>query len=709
MQTLLNVYLFNFRPDLSSMFNFRHHHCFKVDQIKAFVLLLCFSLPYLAAGQTFQRWEIDPQGGIVWNVDDRVPHYDHIEMSGEKVSAVLRYGVNRDGSFSLERSVVLPMLRTIPNNTHASLNRRFSHDFLSPVMVNKQSLNNECVQSIRLDGKLTVRSTFTIGHNRASKNKRELDPAVMVERTIFPSTTLPMVCENYRLTNISGKDIEIVLPVQRIEYSIPKEKVVDGPFRLIAKTSNPRDTTVVVKPGESVDFAASIQGHRQSEPELSADINAELDSRKEFVGRIWDSLMFECPDSVITTEFAFAKIRATESIYRTKGGLMQSPGGEAYYAAIWANDQAEYLNPFLPFLGYDKGNESAVNSFRHFARFMNPAYTPIPSSIIAEGDDFWNGAGDRGDCAMIAYGASRFALANGQMETAVKLFPLIEWCLEYSRRKTNANGVIASDSDELEGRFPAGDANLCTSSLHYDALLSGAYLAAELGKNKHAAKYRAEAEKLRKAIGNHFGSEVEGFPTYRYYEGNDLLRSWICMPLVVGIYDRKDGTIDALLSPRLMTPDGLLTQSGTATYWDRSTLYALRGIFAAGERSKALDFLSHYSKTRLLSDHVPYPIEAWPEGNQRHLSTESALYCRIITEGLFGIRPVGFSKFEMTPQLPDEWDKMSLRNVAAFTDTPFDIEISRSGNKLDVVISKNGKIAVKKRIENGKTMTVKIS
>ena len=29
---------------------------------------------------------------------------------------------------------------------------------------------------------------------------------------------------------------------------------------------------------------------------------------------------------------------------------MHGPGGESYYAAIWANDQAEYINPFFPYL-----------------------------------------------------------------------------------------------------------------------------------------------------------------------------------------------------------------------------------------------------------------------------------------------------------------------------------------------------------------------
>ena len=97
---------------------------------------------------------------------------------------------------------------------------------------------------------------------------------------------------------------------------------------------------------------------------------------------------------------------------------------------------------------------------------MNAEYRPIPSSIIAEGDDIWNGAGDRGDAAMIAYGAARYALARGERNEAEELWPLVEWCLEYCRRKLTPEGVVASDTDELEGRFPAGKANLCTSTLY---------------------------------------------------------------------------------------------------------------------------------------------------------------------------------------------------------------------------------------------------
>lgn len=59
-------------------------------------------------------------------------------------------------------------------------------------------------------------------------------------------------------------------------------------------------------------------------------------------------------------------------------------------------------------------------------------------------------------------------------------------------------GVVSSDSDELEGRFPAGKANICTSSLLYDALNSAAYLGRDLGKStKLIAQYKDMAKALK--------------------------------------------------------------------------------------------------------------------------------------------------------------------------------------------------------------------
>lgn len=642
------------------------------------------------------RWSINPDGSISWNVKDRIPHYDHIEMNGLKVSTVLRYGVNADGSFELNKSMVWPMLRTIPNNTHASLMRRFAWNATDMVAVNGQSLSREKVNKITLDGKMTVESAIGLSRNA----KAELT------RIIFPAVAKPAVYEKYILRNTGSSPLTVEVPESRAVINTDPEKGVDGSYKLVSEIIGA--ATKQLQPKEELVFYAAITGYKNGEAELKPDVEKELQERKELIAGFWNNLILETPDPVVNTMFAFAKIRGAESIYDTKGGLMHGPGGESYYAAIWANDQTEYINPFFPYLGYGAGNGSALNSFKHFARFMNPEYEKIPSSIIAEGIDVWGGAGDRGDAAMVAYGASRYALARGDKAEAEELWPLIEWCLEYCHRNLNDKGVVASDSDELEGRFPAGKANLCTSSLYYDALRSAVYLGKDLKKPFSVlSAYEKQARDLRENMENYFGAKVEGFDTYQYYEGNDVLRSWICIPLTVGIFDRKEGTINALFSPRLWTENGLLTQAGSETFWDRSTLYALRGVYACGATEKATKYLKFYSNQRLLGEHVPYAIEAWPEGSQRHLSAESGLYGRIITEGMFGIRPTGLKSFTFTPRLPSEWNSMNLRKIKAFN-TTFDIEVLRENGKQLVTVKSEGKTLLHKAIKEGEIVSVKL-
>lgn len=660
----------------------------------AAILMMAASCPLSA----HRYWNLDSSGGITWNVGQGMnqieSHSDHVEMAGKRVATVLRYGVDASGAFTLNKSMVWPMLRTVPNNTHASLMRRFDWNPLDAVTVNGRSLTNEKVKKISLKNALEVESDFRNGYYGDCRLKR----------TYFPSTELPTLIEKYVLVNIGRKALLVEVPEGGFHSFTDPELGIRGSYEIrglinegIAKS---------LQPGDSIVFVAQLSAKASDEDFIWADAEKEYAARKNLVDGLMSGLVLETPDSVINKMMDFAKVRACESIYATKGGPLHGPGGESYYAAIWANDQAEYVNPFFPFTGYQYGNESALNSFRHFARFMNHEYKTIPSSIIAEGDDIWNGAGDRGDCAMISYGAARYALARGSREEAEELWPLISWCLEYCNRKLNEDGVVASDSDELEGRFPSGDANLCTSSLYYDALLSASYLAKELGK-PNASLYARQASDLRKNIDKYFAHDVEGFDTYAYYKGNDVLRSWICIPLAVGIDERAQGTIDALFSPRLWTDNGLLTQAGDKTFWDRSTLYALRGIYAVGAADKATEYMKKYSRTRLLGEHVPYAIEAWPEGGQRHLSAESGLYARIITEGLFGIRPTGLRSFALTPRLPSEWNHMNLRNIRAFG-SDFDIAVERAGNgKLKVTIYNNGKKTTRV-VKDGKSISVKL-
>lgn len=642
------------------------------------ICMLLSAHSFTAWANETSRWQMQPDGSIEWTADKQLPHSDHIEMSGKQVSVVLRYGVDQKGAFILNKSMVWPLLRTIPNNTHASLMRRFNWNLPDALTVNGRTLTNEKVENIRLKGMLSIVSSFNEGFNGECKLIREY----------LPSTELPALVENYALINTGKQSISIEIPAMEYKQTTAPEKGVDGSYSI--EMTVDKNGYFNVQPGDTLFFSAFIAGYKSGQSRPVMDGRQEKQKRLALVNEWMNNLVLETPDPVIDRMFAFSKIRACESIYETQGGPMHGPGGESYYAAIWANDQAEYINPYFPFTGYQYGNASAFNSFKHFARFMNDEWKPIPSSIVAEGLDIWNGVGDRGDAAMIAYGASRYALAYGNRAEAEELWPLITWCLEYCRHKLNPNGVVASDTDELENRFPSGEANLCTSSLYYDALISAAYLSQEIGKG-NAGMYRKQASVLRKNIENYFGANVEGFDTYAYYKGNDVLRSWICIPLTVGIDERADATIAALFSPRLWTENGLLTQAGGDTFWDRSTLYALRGVYAVGETEKATEYLHRYSVARLLGNHVPYAIEAWPEGEQRHLSAESGLYGRIITEGMFGIRPTGLKSFSLTPRLPQEWNEISLRNIRAFG-TDFDIEITRLTNdKLQVKVINGGK------------------
>ena len=663
-----------------------------MKKIKLIVLLL---LAAVAVKAQKQCWTINPETNAIEMIlsDQTIPYSDHIEMSGEMVSFVTRWNIDEMKNFSQERSLVFPMLRTIPNNTHASLMYRMQTDIVSLLGVNGLAPVQLGVKKVSINGALQVVSQYGIGVvNTGAARKRAPSPVVEITYTGFPSTTLPMMCETYEVKNIASRPLTVAVPEFVQKAKTDPAKGVDGAYIIQAEIYG--NGTYVIEPGKSITFGAAFQAYREkNEKAITPDVKAEYAKRMAYVKNSIDgSLVLETPEKVIDTEFRFAKIRASESIYRTKGGLMHGPGGESYYAAIWANDQSEYVNPLFPFMGYQIGNESSLNCYKHFARFMNDQYKLLPSSIIAEGLDTWGGAGDRGDAAMNAHGATRYVLARGSAEEAKELWPFIKWCLEYTRRQLNDAGVPRSDRDELEGRFPAGEANLCTATLYYDGLVSAAYLAPLVGEPKSVANtYRKQAEDLYKAINKYFSANVSGFETYRYYDGNTVLRSWICMPLCFGFKERAEGTLAALYSPKLLTVDGLLTAEGDVTFWDRSTLYALRGAYVAGAADQATKQLLDYSNRRLLGTHVPYPIEAWPEGSQRHLSAESGLYCRIITEGLFGIRPTGFNSFNLTIQLPTAWNEMALRHVKAFGGD-FDIEVKRkSETQAEVFIKNAGK------------------
>ncbi len=652
-----------------------------MKRIIPFILIACC----LHSSAQPLRWRMSPDGGISWKVNMNDPHTDHIEMSGRRLSAIITYGIDSLRHLVWQRQLVFPMLRTIPNNTHASLHNNFNENIVDSITAGGQLLKETPVE-FQINGYLQVISST--------------NTPIRVKRQIYPSTNKAACLEKYMLINTGAQPLSLHIPSQNIQIHTDSAKGVYGSYTLSIQSYEHGD--LILPPGSSYSFYIGITGRRSTEEPYYLSAEYEWEKRIQFVDGLKDKLILHTPNDTINRMFAFAKVRAAESIFDTRGGLMHGPGGGSYYAAIWANDQAEYVGPFFPFLGNIEANESARNCYRLFATYMNPEYNPIPSSIIAEGAGNWHGAGDRGDQAMIAYGASRFALAYADTAEARKLWPLITWCLEYLQRKQTPEGVIASNSDELEGRFPAGKVNLSTNVLTYGALISAAHLAKTLGEPD---SYTQRGIHLKTSIEKYFGATIQGFNTYRYYEGNTTLRSWICLPLVMGISDRKEETIKALLSKYLWSKNGILTESGSQTFWDRSTLYAFRGLFYAGATDTSLKYFSWYSAMRLLGEHVPYAVEAWPEGDQRHLSAESALYCRTITEGLFGIEPAGFNTFAIRPRLPKGWDRMSLQHIRAFQ-KDFDISVSRAGQKEKIVVTVAGRPAKEYIWDGGKPLNI---
>jgi hypothetical protein len=313
----------------------------------------------------------------------------------------------------------------------------------------------------------------------------------------------------------------------------------------------------------------------------------------------------------------------------------------------------------------------------------------------------------RGDDAMVLYGLSKFLLFQGDRAAAEEMWPLILFSAESVQRNTRADGIVASKTDEMEGRYPTGDANLSTSSLAYGGYRMAAHLARSLGKPE-AAEFDQRADKPCAWPSNRFSARrSKGFKTYRYFEGNDVLRGWILLPLAMGITERQDATLDAMVSDklwpnRMQGGDILAASDRPETEWGRETYYALRVLFKAGRTEEALDLTRRVVKAQIFGPRGPYPDE-----DAIDMLCPGSLYPRVFTEGLFGIVPTGLDSFEFTPRLPKAWPKMALRDVRAFGGS-WDLVVERLGDQEKVTISTNDKVIYSVTGPPGRTHAVKL-
>jgi hypothetical protein len=663
---------------------------------KLLLLSICFIFSFQGFGQD---WQIVNTRTIL--KENPISYSDNIEMSGKKVAGIIYYSVDSVGILTLERELIYPQLRKYIGENEsrwrayrAYLKETWKEKVEPLIYINNYNWSPGTVANISIDGSLKIQ------HNPSPSG-------ISLKRTFFPTVNERMFIEKWELTNQTDSLAELTVGNIAIEKNAYG---TSGKYTYGVRTECEENIQLAAHESLTID----IQYFAQMQEDKPVVTSNELNQREEFLDEIHSKLILKTPNEELNTLFAFSKVRAAESIFDSKMGIVHSPGGGRYYAGVWANDQAEYSGPFFPYLGLKDGNIAAVNAYKKFYEQMKtiPNHDKNLWSSFEMSGDLTCCGGDRGDAAMIAYGGLHFLMALGDMEVAKAYLPMIEWCLDYTHKKINDEGVVLSDTDEMEGRIETGIANLSTSSLYYGALdLAIDYYSALNLDVEKIKDLELRKSNLESSIESYFGAHVEGLDTYKYFKEHKYLRHWICLPLVVGIHNRTDATVEALFD-RLWTENGVHVEKNSDNpdiskiFWDRGTLYALRGTIIAGETEKSLEKLEEFTHKRLLGDRVPYVVEAYPEGNMAHLSAESALYCRVFIEGMFGIKPIGLNSFRLTPNLPAKWDFMSLMKIQAFG-AEHDIEINRKNTGLQVIVTCPSK-GMKKifEVKNGESCVV---
>jgi hypothetical protein len=216
-----------------------------------------------------QRWSLESDGSISWPVRKGEAHSDNIEMSGRFISMILTYGIDEKGKMVSVKQLVFPMLRTIPNDTHASLTYTFGTESEPIVKINNRPVNEQ-ITGFSLRGML---KSFSI-----------INSNINVTREFFPSTDKPLAIEKFTIENSSGSDITVdVEDFEKISRS-HKEKSVYDVYEISAKTSGAG--IYRLKSTEKLTFAVLFTGRKISDPPLAANIDKELSQRSDFVIRI---------------------------------------------------------------------------------------------------------------------------------------------------------------------------------------------------------------------------------------------------------------------------------------------------------------------------------------------------------------------------------------------------------------------------------------
>lgn len=315
------------------------------------------------------HWEIGDSNSIIWNLenDQNLPHQDNIEMAGTRVAGIISYKIDTAKNLKLDRQIFFPQIHPIIKETdpnwfvyRAYAKETFDDETFPTIIVGDRQFVPGPIDFIKIDGLLTFQ-------HLPSKS------GLTLKRELFPSVDNRLFIEKCYLTNTSSKTINFSFASKHSEIS---GYTKDDFYTIQMSQSIPGKSSLT--PGETIGFSIELGATRGEENLPTArHFEENLTKRKALLNELKNSLQLNTPNPILNQLFEFSKIRASESIFESKLGLIHSPGGGRYYVGIWANDQAEYVNPFFPYLGYNIGNESAMNTYRAFAKEINPEFEKI--------------------------------------------------------------------------------------------------------------------------------------------------------------------------------------------------------------------------------------------------------------------------------------------------------------------------------------------
>lgn len=133
-----------------------------------------------------------------------------------------------------------------------------------------------------IDGALEVRSRWGVGKmNVGSARDMKPEPVVEMTRTIFPSRTLPLMCERYTLRNVGAKPLTVSVPEFSQVVTTDPAKGVTGSY--VVRGDIAGSGTFTLAAGDSLAFDAVFQAYPGGGEPLHPDVAAEFAARMAFV------------------------------------------------------------------------------------------------------------------------------------------------------------------------------------------------------------------------------------------------------------------------------------------------------------------------------------------------------------------------------------------------------------------------------------------